>query len=172
MRGLASWYQNMIPGFVKVICYVGGHKGFLYGPPWSDKRVGPPNWGHPIRQRPVVWEVTEFTQGTTEEIEAYLNTLQRNRGQDSERGTVCQEAVMAGGGGRAVVKGEGEEVWEHMQFSFFDIHVQVWVTHWSGRAYGYFDVGHLMGLFVFSQGARGTVGPPTLFRFPLFKLIA
>ena len=32
-------------------------------------------------------------------------------------------------------------------------------NHWSARAYRYFEVGHLMGLFVFSWAVGGHCGP-------------
>lgn len=54
-----------------------------------------------------------------------------------------------------LVKGEGEEVRGRLEFSFFSTCVQVSGTHWSARAYRHFEVGHLMGLFVFSQGVEG-----------------
>ena len=40
-------------------------------------------------------------------------------------------------------------VWD---FPFFDNCVWLSVAPWSVRVYGYFEVGHLMGLSVFSQG--------------------
>lgn len=36
------------------------------------------------------------------------------------------------------------------------------------RAYGYFEVRHLMGPFEFSQGVGVPVGPSTILRFSLF----
>ena len=40
-------------------------------------------------------------------------------------------------------------------------------AHWSGRAYGYFEVGLPMGPSVFSQVVA--VGPLSLIKFPLLE---
>lgn len=48
--------------------------------------------------------------------------------------------------------------------------VPVVSSHWSARASGYFEVGGLMGMFAFSP--VGTVGPSTLLRLPVLKLVA
>ena len=80
------------------------------------------------------------------------STLQGSRGQDSKGETVCQEAVVTGCRKVRKVRRYGD-----IDFSFFGTYVQVSVTHWSTKAYGYFEVGCLMGLFVFSPG--GHCGP-------------
>lgn len=46
--------------------------------------------------------------------------------------------------------GQSEEVWEHMELSLFDNLrncALLQIAHGSVRAYGYFNVGHLMCLF-------------------------
>ena len=70
---------------------------------------------------------------------------------------------MSKGGG-----GMGGE--EHMEFSVFGTCAQLKIAHWSTMAYGYFEVGHLMGLFVFSPVV--TVDPSSSLRLPLFRLAA
>lgn len=45
----------------------------------------------------------------------------------------------------------------NMEFSFFGNGVQMLVTHWSARTWGYLEVSHLMGLFVFGQGVAGSL---------------
>ena len=35
-----------------------------------------------------------------------------------------------------------------MEFSFFGTCAWLQVAHWSPKTYGYFELGHLMGLFV------------------------
>lgn len=48
-----------------------------------------------------------------------LNTLQGSSGQDSKGETVGRQRW------EAIVKGEDEEIWEHMEFSFFGTCVQL-----------------------------------------------
>ena len=84
-----------------------------------------------------------------------MNTPQGSSGQDSKGETICVKGVGVGG---PFLKGEDEEVWLRMEFPLF------WkLVHWSVRAYGYFEVGHLS---IFSMGV--TVGP---FCIPLLKTI-
>ena len=77
-------------------------------------------------------------------------------GQDSAEGPQLQ------GGMR-----EHGDVWN---FSLLVILVTVPGCNWSIRAYGYFEVGHLMSLFSFILVV--TVGSSALLKFPLLKPVA
>lgn len=60
---------------------------------------------------------------------------------------------------------------ECIEFSFFGTCAQAKVTHWSARAYRYFDVGFLMSLLVFSQrGVGDHLGPFYLIQISIVQV--
>ena len=68
---------------------------------------------------------------------------------------------------RAVFKGGVRSYGDIRNFSCLVV-----IVHWSARVYGYFEVGRLMGLFVFSHEVGVTLGPFVLIKFLLLKPVA